>query len=93
MKKESITIKYKIGDQEVIKIFGKKFVERYKYICKIEIDGNELHLNEYYAVEEGLNDFLEIKLNKVNRLTDISYMFEGCNSLLSLSDISNWKRV
>ncbi len=91
MKKGTITIKYKIGDKEVIKIFGKQFIERNKYICKMEINGKELYLNEYYAVDKELNDFLEIKLNKVNRLTDISYMFEGCRSLLSLSDISDWK--
>ena len=36
------------------------------------------------------NDKLKIKLKEIKTITDMSYMFCGCSSLISIPDISNW---
>ena len=36
------------------------------------------------------NDILEIKLKRINNITDMSYMFNGCSNLSNLPDISKW---
>ena len=46
MAENKIIIKYKIDKFDVIKLFGIKFIEKNKYLCKMEIDGKELFINE-----------------------------------------------
>ena len=82
-----INIIYIKGENN-IKIFGSKFVENNKNICKMIIDNNEYELSEIYNAER--NNKLKIKLKIINHITDMSYMFYGCSSLLSLPDISEW---
>ena len=86
----SISIKYKINDLEKILIFGKIFVKNNKKICKIYIDGDEKELSEYYY-NESKEDEIEIKLLGINNIIDSSYMFSGCENLISISDLSKWK--
>ena len=74
------------------KIFGSKFVENNKNICKIIINGNEFELSEYINinnVNKIKNNIFEIKLKGIKNVTNMSYMFSNCKSLLSLPDISN----
>ena len=75
------------------KIFGEKFVENNKYKSKIIINGKEEELCSYYDIEKTKNDIFKIKLKGINNINDISYMFCGCESLLTLSDISNWNII
>ena len=41
-------------------------------------------------VENYKNNKLKIILKGINNVTDMSFMFDGCKSLLSLPDISKW---
>ena len=87
-----ITLKYEIQNnkEKSIKIFGNEFVENNKENCKIiiheieypltsEINKNILSIN---------NNCFEIILSGINQITDLSYLFNGCENILSLPDIS-----
>ena len=73
-----------------INIFGNKFVENNKNICKMFIYDKEYEISEKYDISNYNNNKLEIKLKGVNNVTDMSYMFDGCRLLSSLPDISKW---
>ena len=67
----------KIKDNK-IKIFGKKFFENNKFNCSITIKDKEYPISEYYTINKSDLDKkneLEIKLNQIKSITDISYMF------------------
>ena len=85
---DEINIIYKKKDNNIITIFGYKFVERNKNNCKLIIEGKEEDLKEKINL---LNkDMIEIKLKGITNVTDMSYMFYECSSLSSLPDISKW---
>ena len=86
---DEINIKYKIKDQEEIKIFGKEFVKNNKNICKIIYEDKEYDLSEYIKINNK-KEKLEIKLNGISNINNMSNMFYECSTLLSLSDISKW---
>ena len=92
IKKEisEIKIKYEFEDKEKIQIFGSEFVKNNKKICKMIINNIEYELRENCNVENNFRNKLEIKLKGINNITNMSYMFDGCSPLISLSDISNW---
>ena len=88
--KDEIKLIYKLEEEEEeIKILGKQFIEKNKNKCYIIYKNKKYELNEYFKVEE-MNKNLEIKIKGINRITDISYMFYECSSLISIDDISNW---
>ena len=84
-----INIIYKINEN-CINIFGNKFVENNKNNCKMIIDNKEYEITEKYNFQKYNNNNLKIKLKGINNVTDMSYMFNECSSLLSLPDISTW---
>jgi len=81
----------KIGKK--LKIFGKTFVENNKDKCKIIYKEKEYELEEYFNnIDDNYNykDLLIIKLNGIKNITNISFMFHECKSLISIPDISEW---
>ena len=84
-KNEEIEIIYKSNGYGGIKLFGSNFVVNNKYKCKIIYNNYESELKEYLDCIKGE---IKIKLKGINNITNMSYMFSGCNSLSSLSDIS-----
>ena len=74
------------------KLFGEKFVENNKNICKIIINNEKKDLCSYIENYEKylIEDILVIKLIGIKNIIDSSYMFSGCLSLISLPDISKW---
>ena len=99
---DSITIKYKIQpDDGRIKIFGEDFIKNNQdnYLfwatdkLKIICDDEEYKLEEYFDLKNYKKgkEILEIRLNNFSIITDMSNMFSGCSSLLSLPDINKWK--
>jgi len=89
---EELVLIYKIKkDINQIKIFGKKFVENNKKYCKIIIEEQEYDLVEVLELKKikNLNKTLEIKLNGISDIRNMSDMFNGCESLISLSNIAN----
>ena len=90
---DEIKIIYKINKNDnFIRLFGSKFVEYNKDICKIIYNENEYELqNEFNLENLDLNredNLLEIKLKCLKNIKDASSMFCLCKSLLSLPDIS-----
>ena len=89
-----IIIKYKIEkNKKEIKIFGEDFVKNNSNHCKIIYDNNEHELSEYINIEnikDIKNNILVIKLTGIDNITNASYMFYKCSSLISLPDISEW---
>ena len=74
------------------KLFGEKFVRNNKNNCKIIINGKEKELVSFYDIEKlEENEILEIKLNGIKNIKNISSMFCGCLSLIKLPDISKLK--
>ena len=93
-----ITIRYKIySSNENIRIFGDRFVENntgffpWSNKGKIRYKNNTLNIQTHLDVKEiNKNDILEIKLEEISDITDISYMFFNCDRLLSITDIFMW---
>ena len=89
---KEITMMYKIGNENKIKIFDSTFVSNNKDKCSIKIDGIKKELSEYIELtnEQKLKKTIEIKLTGIENVTDMSYMFFECSSLNDLPDISKW---
>ena len=71
-----------------IKIFGSEFVKNNKNNCKMIIDNKEYEITEEYNVNN--NEKLQITLNGINNVTDVSFMFDECYYLSSLPDIDKF---
>ena len=82
----------KITGEEICreKIFGEKFVNNNRNICKMKINGKEKELCAFYNFGNNQDEIVEIKLIGINRIIDASYMFCGCVSLRHIEDISKW---
>ena len=81
---------YKVNNNNnKIKIFGYDFVENNKNNVKIEIEGKEYQLMEYYKINKNKSQ-LEIKIKGVENITNMRGMFKVCSTLSSLPDISKW---
>ena len=89
--KNETILKYKIGSEDMIKIFGEIFVENNKNNFKMVINNENYKLNSFYSLENRReNEILEVKLIQIGDVENISHMFNGCSSLIELSDISKW---
>ena len=89
-----LILKYEIDNPDKnVKIFGTEFVKNNSENCKI------LHKNKIYKLSDSFTDkssepnidILEIKLFQINSLTDISYMFHECTSLISITNFDKWE--
>ena len=92
IKKEvKITLMYKINKLGfTVRLFGSKFFQKNKNNCKLIINGEESNLKEFYdikAIDNNL-EILKIFIILNNNITDLSHMFYGCSSLISLDGIS-----
>ena len=90
---KEINIVYNINNKKRIRLFGDKFVRNSKKICKMIIDNNKYELTEEYDVKDYKKNKLKIKLKGINNITNMSYMFCKCSSLISLPDISKWNTI
>ena len=93
--KNEITATYKNNKEENgIKILSEIFVGNNKGNFKLLINKKKYDISEYIKYDEyGINkndDFLIITLTeiKTEKITDLSYMFHDCKSLISLDLIS-----
>ena len=90
---DEITIIYKVKNLKEVRLFGAKFVEKNKRNCKLIIEGEEQELKELHSF--GIffctdKDYFEIKLKGITNVTNMIWLFRGCNSISSLPDISKW---
>ena len=88
----NVTIRYKINKSNTIKIFGDDFVKNNKNNCSFIFNGKEKELDAYLNLDKNMinNDSLEIILKIDKNITNMSYIFSGCDSLSSTSDFSKW---
>ena len=88
-----ITIKYKIGNEKIIRIFGESFVKKNTNNFKLIINNKSFELTSSLDINdiETNNEILEIKLKQIKTVTDISFMFSDCTELLTLENILNWE--
>ena len=88
---DEISIIYKINQkQNNLKIFGSNFVDNNKNICKIIYNDKVYELKEYLDIDkiDLSKEFLEIKLNGINQITNLDNMFCNCKELFYVSDFS-----
>ena len=93
-----MTIIYKIENrnQDRLYLFSENFigsfVDNNKDKSYILIDGEKYDLCGYHYLNENQKskNTLEIKLIEDKPITNMSNIFRGCTSLISLPDISNW---
>ena len=84
------TLLYKVNTyQQKVKIFDSKFCKNNSKYCEILINGQKMEICDYYH-NINFEDNITIQLTMGNEITDLSYMFNGCSSLTSMSIISNW---
>ena len=82
-------INYEDKERGKIKILGESFVNNYKNICKIIYDNKEYELNEEFNINNN-DDILKIRLKNILDISNMNNLFNGCNSLSSLTDLSKW---
>ena len=91
---DNIIIKYSINTKDMsnIKIFDKYFINNNRKKCKFIYEDKSYELIEHFNLSNYKidKDILEIKLTGINNVTNMSYMFCGCSSLMSLPDINKW---
>ena len=75
--------------QEKVHLFGKDFCVNNSKNCEIIINNQKTNIFEYYE-NKNFEKIITVKLILNKDITDLSYMFSGCSSLSSISDISNW---
>ena len=83
-----ITAIYKVNNEKKVKILGKRFVENNKSNFRIIYLNKIYELQEYFEIEQIVEE-LEIKIVAINKIINLSYMFDECTSLIYLPDISN----
>ena len=87
-----LTIIYKINNYQnnsKIKLFGEIFVNNNKFNCNLIINNKKNELCEYYYFDKKeRKKKLIIKLLITKEINNMSYMFSGCEDLISLYNIS-----
>ena len=91
---EEITIQYKLEENK-IDIFGENFVAFNKENCSMIINGKEYEIKETIENKDLSvnNNILEIKLKNIQNVTNMGRIFDGCSSLISLPDMSEWNTI
>ena len=81
---------YKVNTyQQKVKIFDSKFCKNNSKDCEILINGEKMGISDYYQ-NINFEENITIQLTMNNKITDLSYMFNGCSSLTSINISSNW---
>ena len=75
-------------EEHNIKLFGHNFINNNKNNCLLLIKGKKNKLFEFLEIDSNIRkkETFEIELIETNPITNLSYMFDKCNSLLSLSN-------
>ena len=79
-----LKLKYKVDDK-TITLFDMEFVNNNINNCIMTINNREKEIEPFYICEEEeIKNELEIKLNIICKVTDLSKMFLKCSDLLSI---------
>jgi hypothetical protein len=88
---DEININYYIFRiEDNVRIYGSNFLKNNQNICKIIYDGKEYELQESLSLSKlKLKDnMLKIKLENINAITNMSYMFCDCEFLASIPNFT-----
>ena len=88
-----IEIKYKPIKDKKLRLFGDDFINDNINKCKIIYQDEEYNLTKYLEdidQEYNSDEIITIKLKGYNNVNNMSYMFDYCNNLSSLPDLSKW---
>ena len=86
-------LKYKISnDEKDIRIFGDQFVENNKGNLRLTINDKEIEFcpilkRKYF--NDNKNKIIELKLEEIKIVSNASYMFLNCESLISFNHNSD----
>ena len=83
----------KENNEKDVRIFGEDFVYNNSDKCKIIYKNKEYQLKQFFKdIDNNYNnkDIISFQLDGINHITDMSWLFSECNSLISLPDISKW---
>ena len=72
-----------------LRILGKCFIKHNKNKCKLIYNNKKYKLTEYFKeIDDNykINDIIKLKINGVDRITDISRIFYGCYHLSKVSE-------
>ena len=87
-KENKITLEYKIDKPgENIRLFGQKFIENNKDKCLMCINFVLKKITEFYKSKNNEKKII-VSLALNNNITDLSYMFYGCSSLILIQDLN-----
>ena len=94
-KMNSVNIQYLINENdEGINLFGKEFVNNNKENCILTFNNKDYELCNYIKFDEyKINkneDVFEVVLKEKKKITNMSNMFNGCESLICISNIDKW---
>ena len=79
----------KYYNDNIINIFGDKFVVNNKNRCKMIYKNKKYELKKDFKNRHNIS-VLKINLTGILDITNMSYMFHDCSYLESLPDISKW---
>ena len=85
-----LTLIYESNEETSIKLFSEEFVSKNKDKCSLVIEGTSIDLTSNYTFNK-MGKHVVILLNPKNDIVDMSYMFNQCEWLRSLSENSKWK--
>ena len=80
---------YESNETTRIRLFGEQFVEKNKSLCHLVIEGTKIDLCSFY-IFNSLGKHVVILINPNSDITDMSYMFDQCEWLRSISENSKW---
>ena len=97
-KLNNLNIIYKIKNKkEKLKLFGKEFFDKNKDKCNMIINDKEREISEIINIDEiiknndkGKEIEIEVTLKETKKINNYSHLFEGCSSLYSLKEDSNF---
>ena len=87
-----MNIIYKINNEDTrIKLFDKQFVDNNKDNCFLIINNHIKEVCDYYTLKNNKKEKnLNVALIEKRTISDMSYMFHKCKSLIAIPDISKW---
>ena len=96
VEEDFIIAKYSIKDikENILQVFGNRFVENNKDKCKIIINNKKYRLTNCLELNTDKidnNQEIMIKLTGINNITNASNMFYGCSSLKLFPDTPKWE--
>ena len=85
-KKDKIKIIYNIGDENEIRLFGDKFVKRYRNKFKLIINKREGNICSHINIPKNIIQIqvLEVILKGISDIKNLSYMFSGSICLVNV---------